>query len=158
VICFTAGDVGLDSINSINAVVAALDLQLVRLLRKAMSPGGNGSIAGIGPAPTFIAPRTGAHPERAISPRPVVHPQPRFAPRPVHHPEPRFEPASPRCAGAPVVVIEVTEPPGKTHSPIEPPWKVQPWETPLPPRPKVKVQVRPPDKIISKGSLIDLFC
>jgi hypothetical protein len=150
--------VSLDSINSINAVVAALDLQLVRLLRKAMSPGGNGSVAGIGPAPSSIAPRAGSQPEPRIAPRPVIHPEPRFAPRAVHHPEPRFEPANTRCGGPIAVIVETAEPAGKTKSPIEPPWKVLPWETPLPPRPEIKLRVQPPDKIISKGSLIDLFC
>jgi len=44
------------------------------------------------------------------------------------------------------------------RSPIEPPWKVLPWEeAPCPaPPPKIKVVPPPPD-VIHKGSLIDFF-
>jgi hypothetical protein len=59
----------------------------------------------------------------------------------------------------PVVVVAPTEE-KSSDSPIQPPWKVLPWEN----RPaerarpihKVKVVIGPPD-MCSKGNVIDLF-
>jgi len=131
----SAADVGL--------IVAALDLNLVRLVRGAMAPNPNGkAVAFIGPAPTNA---------RFLS-RPVVHPTPRFEPRPVIHPRPRVEPLP--CACEPPHEPEM---PVRSKSPIEPPWKVLPWEEPpAQPAPKVKLAIYRPD-VVSKGSLIDFF-
>lgn len=141
--------------SNLGATLAALDLSLVRLLRGAMSPGGNGSVAGIGPAPSNVMPRPNAQPEPVIEPRDRYHPTPRFEPRPVHHPEPRFTQRE-DISLPPIVVLEA--PPCRSDNPIEAPWEVLPWEKPLPPPPEIKVWIKPPDRVISKGSLIDLFC
>ena len=135
--------------------LAALDLSLVRLLRGAMAPGGTGAVTALGPAPTNAASRAHAQPEPVVEPRLRYHPTPRFEPRPVHHPEPRFSPRE--DIGLPP--IEVVEPSDcRSKNVIEAPWQVFPWEKPLPPPPVIKVYVKPPDKVISKGSLIDFYC
>lgn len=151
---------GLDG--NIAAVVAALDLKLVRLLRDAMNntPGGAAPAGLVGPAATFEGRRT-AGPEPRIAPRPVVHPTPRFEPRPVIHPEPRVD--SPVY---PCVVVEVRVDPPESKCPIEPPWRLLPWESAAAPAQaeslaqpahRVKPRIRQPD-IVGKGVLIDLFC
>lgn len=140
---------------NIGATLAALDLSLVRLLRGAMSPGGNGSVTGLGPAPSNITARPNAQPEPVIEPRVRYHPTPRFEPRPVHHPEPRFAPRE-DIGLPPIEIVEASD--CRSKNLIEAPWQVLPWEKPLPPPPEIKVWVKPPDKVISKGSLIDLFC
>lgn len=144
------------AIGSVNPAItlAALDLSLVRLLRGAMSPGGNGAVTALGPAPTNIASRAGAQPEPVIEPRVRYHPTPRFEPRPVHHPEPRFVPRE-DIGLPPIEIVEATE--CRSKKAIEAPWQVLPWEKPLPPPPVIKVYIRPPDKVISRGSLIDFY-
>lgn len=143
-----------------NLLVAALDLNLVRLLRGAMraadAQGAAGGSAaggcGCGPAATY-EPRPHVHPEPVIEPRPHLHPQLRIEPRPVLHPTPRVNTTLPIEQGGPVECIEVC----KARSPIEPPWKVLPWPVEGP-RVTVKVKrIRPRTDIITKGSLIDCF-
>jgi hypothetical protein len=139
-------------------IVASLDLQLVRLLRDAMhtadaSAGRGTAVSGLGPAPTHIERRFRIQPEPEILPRKRIEPEPRIEPRKVIRPADRFEPRESDLVPVPV---ECYKPCRK--SPIEPPWKVLPWEQPPCPRvePKIKVVVRPPD-IVHKGSLIDFF-
>ena len=143
--------------SSVSAIVAALDLQLVRGLRAALQDDIRHGVHPLGPAPTsqFLG-RHRHEPEPVIEPRRHIHPTPHFEPRPVHHPEPKFAPrealdphACPPCPPLP-------EDPGGTCA-IQPPWKVRPWEQPVPIKREVKVVVVRPD-IVSKGSLIDFFC
>jgi len=146
------GDVSLDVSGQARAdlLVAALDLELVRLLRAAMRPDAQvGRASPLGPAPSTIQPRHRLHPAPRFEPRAVVHPAPRFEPRQVIHPQPLVAPPAP---------AQPTEPqqPRRADCPIQPPWRVLAWETPLPPPPKIKLIVYRPDTI-SKGSLIDLF-
>ena len=148
---------GADSIPSL--LVAALDLQLVRSIRDAIRTAdiesGRGQPAsGLGPAPTLIERRFRIEPEPEILPRKRIEPEPRIEPREVIRPADRYEPRDERdLIPVPVECYK----PCKKHT-LEPPWKVLPWEQPLPCRvePKVKVVVRPPD-IVHKGSLIDFF-
>jgi hypothetical protein len=139
---------------SVSAIVATLDLQLVRLLRAAMADGAQRATA-LGPAPTnvHIEPRKRLEPEPRFEPRTVYHPTPHFEPRPVYHPAARYvptDPAAPLCDASP------TDPdPGRCK--IQPPWKVRPWEAPVPMKTEVKVVLVRPD-IVNKGSLIDFFC
>lgn len=146
-------------------LVAALDLQLVRLLRDAMADNGPGRgtpATELGPAPTLIERRFRIHPEPVIEPRRRIEPEPRIEPREVIRPADRYEPSG-GCDPA-VVVVPVPVPVEcygtyKRPPAIEPPWRVLPWEQapqPAPVRPKVKVEMRPPD-IVHKGSLIDFF-
>src|SRR5438128_2501807 len=103
------------------------------------------------------APRGGfaAMPAARFEPRPVIHPTPRFEPRPVAHPTPRFEPrpierASKTCPDGLLPACSAPcapEHPRIGKSPIQPPWKVLPWEKPLPPAPVVKVVIRRPDNV-----------
>ena len=148
---------GRDLQNNVSLVVAALDLQLVRLLRGAICtadlssrPGGAGGA--FGPA-AVIEPRPRHHPDPLIEPRPRIHPTPRFEPRPVIHPTPRLEALLNDAArSAPPSPC----PPCPHTSPLQPPWKVLPWDQP-PARPAlIKVNVLRPD-IHHKGSLLDLF-
>ncbi|MGB7159671.1 MAG: hypothetical protein WBD40_16510 [Tepidisphaeraceae bacterium] len=135
---------------SVNAIVATLDLQLVRLLRAAFLD--DAKLAGHGaiiPEP-IIEPRLRHEPEPFIEPRKHVHPTPYFEARPIIHPAPRIAPAE-----DPSLPPLPEDPGGKC--PIQPPWKVRPWEAPVPMKREVKVVVVRPD-IVSKGSLIDFFC
>ena len=143
--------------SSVNLLVAALDLKLVQLVRGAMRAADAQGHPGAGdlfvPSPV-IEPRRRFHPEPAIEPRRHIRPEPRIEPRPVHRPDD----ASPsRCA--PVVVVAPADT-KSSGSPIQPPWKVLPWETPPAERPrpvhKVKVVIGPPD-MSSTGNVIDLF-
>jgi hypothetical protein len=150
--------VGLDS--SVGLIVATLDLQLVRLLRAAMRHGE------VGPGDDMRL----IHPEPVIRPRHRAGPEPIIEPRPHVRPEPMFEPREKlRADGIPVACCdsiapftcaEPVEKASPSSSPIEPPWKVLPWEdrpipAPRPPR-KIKVIVTRPDSYC-KGSVIDLF-
>ena len=153
-----ASVVGLES--SVGLVVAALDLKLVRLVRAAMQ-GGAGPAGGLGgtvhPAPV-IEPRRRIEPDPVIEPRPHVRPEPEFTPRQ------RLGGGGLRCdcyqQSAPTSA-EPVEKVSRSTSPIEPPWKVLPWELPLDshrvrPLRKIKV-IQPPPDMQCKGSLIDLF-
>jgi hypothetical protein len=143
--------------SSVAAVVAALDLKMVRLLRRAM----NGGCAPCGPIETCPAdefkPRKRHEPEPVIEPRKRIEPTPYFEPRLRIRPRPEI--VSPPCAqSAPAAPVEAATRPS---CPIEPPWKVLPWERGAafpPPRPvrKIKVFVSRPDSYC-KGSVLDLF-
>ncbi len=151
---------GLES--SVGLIVASLDLRLVRLVRAAMHPNNGSQGPGgpdrlIVPAPN-VAPRQRPHAEPAVEPRPRVRPEPVFEPRAVLRP---VNEAS-IGRGDVCVIVEVEKADATSGgSPIEPPWKVLPWENPPAPRfarpvQKVKVVNGRPD-IISSGTLIDLF-
>ena len=150
--------VGIDS--SVGLVVAALDLKLVKLLRAAMQPGG-GAPGGM----RLI------HPQPVVEPRKRIEPDPVFEPRPRVRPEPAFEARQmlglavtrPECCDgyAPIAPTEPVEKGAHSSSPIEPPWRVLPWEdrplsAPVRYVPKIKVIRARPD-IQCKGSVIDLF-
>ncbi|MGE5608553.1 MAG: hypothetical protein ACM359_04825, partial [Bacillota bacterium] len=67
--------------SNIAAAVAALDLQLVQMLRQAMNtpnPGSGCPVSGLGPAPTNIEPRFRIHPTPLIEPRFRITPTPRI--------------------------------------------------------------------------------
>ena len=145
-------------------LVAALDLNLVQLLRGAMraadiASGRTEPVSALGPAPT-------PPPDRFDR-------EPVFQPRKVYHPEPKVEPRqlisidAVKRQSAPAK-IEVKSEPLETQpcccdtikpeveSPLAPPWRQPIWATPVPPTPKVKIVKIRPD-IINKGSLIDFF-
>jgi hypothetical protein len=142
---------------SVSLIVASLDLQLVRLIRGAMRVAdmqGGGGTGGLPLASTVnrdIQPQPKLKQHQQIEPRPVFHPTPYFAPRPVIHPQPRVV-NPPPVACAPV---EPEKEP-RSHCPIQPPWKLLPWQTPIPPRPVIKTVVHRTD-VVNKGSLIDMF-
>ena len=138
---------------SVSAIVAALDLKLVQGLRAALQDDVPRGVHPLGPAPNQILPRPRIEPNPVIEPRQRITPAPRFEPRPVYHPAPRFEPRGHACPPPEAPLPE--DPGGKC--PIEPPWKVRPWETPVPIKLEVKVVQLRPD-IVHKGSLIDFFC
>ena len=143
---------GRDLENNASLLVASLDLQLVRLLRDAIRTADLSSGAGapgFGPA-AVVEPRPRHHPDPLIEPRPRVRPTPRFEPRPVIHPTPRIEASLNDAA-------RVAPPdPCPPRSPLQPPWKVLPWEQVVSPPALIKINVVRPD-IHHKGSLIDLF-
>ena len=157
--CRCAG-VGLES--SVGLIVASLDLRLVRLVRAAMHPGNgpHGPDRLIRPGPT-IEPRKRHEPEPVIEPRKRHEPEPVFEPRPVHRP---VRVAS--IARSDVCVVVEVQKTGETSSgsPIEPPWKVLPWERASEAAPirfarpvqRVKLVTRRPD-IPCSGSVIDVF-
>ena len=136
----------------VSLIVAALDLQLVRLLRGAMAGSAKAGCRAtpLGPAPGHLHPdaRPTVEPAPRFEPRPVVHPTPRFEPRPVIHPKPAEAPQ----AGPPLN----PEKPRPLPVVFEPPWKVLPWEIPAEPAPKVKLIVHRPD-VKTKGTMLDVF-
>jgi len=106
-------------------------------------------------------------PNREIEPRLRFHPEPVIERRRHIVPEPKIEPRLVRSVDGgypcpcPPVVVEVAPADAKSSgSPIQPPWKVLPWDAPPAetPRPvhRVKVVIGPPD-MCSKGNVIDLF-
>jgi hypothetical protein len=130
---------------SIDLTVAALDLQLVRLLRSAMQPKVRQAAACPPPRPVLV---------QRLTPQPVkVQPLPCTASLPLvlYRTEVHVVPVHAAAAGQ--------EPGAARTSPAEPlppPWKQPAWEQPIDPPPQIKVTVHRPD-IISKGSLIDFF-
>jgi hypothetical protein len=151
--------VALDS--NINLIVATLDLQLVRSIRDAIHSADAASgklfpVASIGPAPNpdrFFRQELRA-PEPVYKPRRHIHPEPLYERRPVIHPTVRVEPKPDfrRPEPCPEVI-----PAHKSTNPIQPPWKVLPWNQP-PAQPAVLVKrvVQRVD-IHHKGNLLDLF-
>ncbi len=138
---------------SVSAIVAMLDLKLVRGVRAALQDDAKHPAAtALGPTPQQMLPRQRIEPEPYIEPRRHITPTPHFEPRPIHHREPTFAPGDALWSPSTPVVKD----PGG-ESPIQPPWKVRPWEAPVPIKLEVKVvQVRP--DIVHKGTLIDFFC
>lgn len=152
----------MDLVANVSLIVATLDLKVVKDIRGAIrsadiASGKGQPAAFIGPAPT-PPPPLGADQEARIEPRLVIHPDPLIEPPLVFHEAPRFEASAPVHVPVP---IEVEPTPAPSHSssqksPIQPPWAVMPWQTPVQIPPKVKVTIIRPD-IINKGSLIDFF-
>ena len=142
---------------AIDAVVAALQLKEVQLLRAAMRAAERQSKPGslpFTPAP-ILEPRRHIHPEPRFEPRPVIHPTPRFEPRPVIHPTPRIEAERLNCpctAAAQEVVVRKA--PGEL--PLKAPWQTAVWAIPPQPAPKVKLARHHPDTP-AKGVLLDFF-
>lgn len=146
-------------------LVAALDLNLVQLLRGAMraadiASGRREPVSALGPAPTPPPDRFEREP--VFQNRRVVHPEPKFAARTVAHV------ASAKQLPAPAKLAIETHAPEiepcccsitikpEVESPLAPPWRQPIWATPIPPTSKVKIVKIRPD-IINKGSLIDFF-
>ena len=147
--------VGLDS--HVSLVVAALDLELVRLVRAAMRGDCRCDGKVIHPEPR-IEPRKRIEPEPRIEPRKRIEPTPVFEPRKKHRQDEVGSCCAACVSAAPVESVEkVPHPP----CPVEPPWKVLPWDERVRSAPvravrRIKVlRVRP--DIQSKGSVIDLF-
>ncbi len=141
---------------NVSLLVAAFDLKVVQLLRQAIrtadiSSGKGQPVAGLGPAPSTATtePRLHFHPTPYYEPRPHLHPTPFYEPRPILHCRPIEE-----CPCVPIPTDPIKS--NITKSPIEPPWKVLPWQNPLPLRPKLKVVIKRPD-VVSKGVLFDAF-
>jgi len=139
--------------STVNLLVATLDLNLVRLVRGAMRAADARGDRLVVPAPT-VEPRRRFHPEPLVEPRPHVRPEPFFEPRPVHRAD---DTRSIECP----VPVEVSRTDAKSStSPIQPPWKILPWEQPPAQRPrpihKVKIVIGPADGC-GKGNVIDLF-
>ncbi|HEY8668594.1 MAG TPA: hypothetical protein VIL86_18250 [Tepidisphaeraceae bacterium] len=141
----------------VNLITATLDLQLVRLLRGAIRTAdiASGVRRDIAPQPT-IEPRQHFHPEPIIEPRRHIHPQPKLDPRSILRALPACPP--PSCQPCPIPSEPAPDPVTRCKHPnaILPPWKQPIWNTPIPPRPIVKLLIHRTD-IINKGSLIDLF-
>jgi hypothetical protein len=140
--------------------VAALDLNLVRLLRAAMRPGGP---CGCGPL-DLIHPGARFEPRKRVEPTPLIEPRPHVRPEPVFEPRMKVRGAGGAecCGGCAQVAPAAPEAaPRPLTSPLEPPWKVRPWEDravadrPRPVR-KIKVVMTRSDSYC-KGSVIDLF-
>jgi hypothetical protein len=144
--------------SSVNLIVATLDLQLVRLVRDAMRAADGAQGAGL------IRPAPVVEPRHRHQPEPVIEPRLRHRPAPVIEPPMKMRSgdavwAYTQCV-SPVTEPVSTENVSRSTSPIEPPWKVLPWENRPLPAPRVvrniKVIVGRPD-IQSKGNVIDLF-
>ena len=137
---------GLES--SINLLVTAMDLKLVQSVVRAMR-----AVDGPCRPGSLIRPAARIEPRKVIEPTPrfesrvVYTPTPRIEGRWVHHPEPRIDnPAAPPSS---------PEAPRPIQWPIQPPWKVLPWDNMPQPAP-LKVIHKPPD-VSTKGRLFDVF-
>jgi hypothetical protein len=140
--------------SNIQAIVATLDLQLVRLIRDAInSPGAGGKT--LGASDPQIAPRKTIEPEPEFSPRQKVTPSPQILSGEVTYAPPKIIPLPP-CYAAPVE----SETSVRTKSPIEPPWRLVPWSDKFPSAPApLPVKPRPPRPDLAvRGRLIDAFC
>lgn len=137
-------------------IVAKLDLQLVRMIRQAIRTADAASGKGGGSPAAVIAPRPQIHPTPHFQPRPVIHPTPRIEPRLVYRPktiEPRLAP------GISSLPPEAPRERSAHKLPIEPPWKVMPWQSPAPAAPAAP-KLKPVDKhpdVANKGTLLDVF-
>lgn len=153
----------------ISLLVAALDLKLVQLVRGAirtadLSSGKGAPASGLGPAPNpDIGLRRHLEPEPVIEPRRHIHPTDYYEPRQVIHPKPCVAPCpcppAPLCPPEPDYYPPIPIAPVATYatsSPIQPPWKILPWQNPPAARPIVKIVIKRTD-IVHKGSLIDCF-
>ncbi|HRK30731.1 MAG TPA: hypothetical protein PLD59_06600 [Tepidisphaeraceae bacterium] len=138
--------------SNISLLVAAIDLQVVRLIRGAMADGGPSAGCGDGDC-ARIGPRRSVTPEPEIHPRFAITPEPEIEPRIVVHPDPAIE-------RTPTLYAGPTEPEHRRDlpNPIQPPWAVLPWEQPLPPPPAtevVKLIRYRPDRF-RRGVLVDV--
>jgi hypothetical protein len=145
-------------------IVAASGLEVVQLLTGAMRAADKASAADAGHGPNanpdfgpaaIYEPAARAHPEPTIAPRQVIHPSPRIEPRLIEHPAKEL-PVLNSCALPPITMERSHIDP----SPIQPPWKVLPWECPNAPALMVKLVVFQPDNTCNglyKGSVIDCF-
>jgi len=138
---------------NLSLLVAAIDLQVVRLIRGAIADDGPMSVRGVDRAD--ISPRVSITPEPDIEPRRTITPEPFIEGRPVYHPDPAIEPLPTLYAGP-----AQPEHACRHANPIEPPWKVLPWEQPLPPAERqqvVKVLRYRPDRL-RRGVMVDVIC
>lgn len=143
-------------------VAAVLDLELVRLLRQAIRVAdlsGHKACDILGPGDCHdecdrYEPCHHVCPEPKYEPRRHIHPTPVIEPRKVLHPAPRVVESEQELSCPAECDAECPRP--GSESPIQPPWKVLPWQEPAKPAVKIKVVRYRPD-IIHKGSLIDFF-
>src|SRR5262249_51022225 len=139
--------------SSIGLITAKLDLQLVRMLRQAMRVADLSSGCGChgDPEPRLcVEPRPRLHPSAVIEPRQRISPAVRIEPRKVAHPRPIELNSTPQASLSHPEDVRVTK------SPIQPPWRVLPWEKLAPPAPKLKVDIRRFD-VPAKGTVLDVF-
>ena len=132
---------------SASLLIAKLDLNIVRLLRRAMQPRRDGCRSS-----TKYQDRQIIHPQPRIEPRRVLHPNPTYSPRIVD----RHSKTNPQSIviEVPVVVPQTTN---RVAPPVlEAPWKKIPWQNPLPPVELIKVFATNPDEH-RKGQRIDCF-
>jgi len=142
-----------------NLIVAALDLNLVRLLRAAMAPielpGAPAGPGAVSAAATYEPPQH-IHLDPIIEPREHIYLRPLIEPRPIIHLKPAVEPDGPSCVATESRDARATECRPDATFPIQPPWAILPWQEAPKAQVHVKV-VRYRTDIISKGSLIDCF-
>jgi hypothetical protein len=151
-VCFYLGVVSAALPSNIALLVAALDLQLVRLVRGAMADGAPAESGIRAVDRAEISPRFSIEPEPDIQPRRSISPEPEIEPRLVMHPDPAIE-------RTPTLYAGPTEPEHHRddRNPIQAPWEVLPWEQPLPVVNEVhivKVLRYRPDRF-RRGVLID---
>lgn len=139
--------------SNVQALVAALDLKLVRLIRDAIDHT-DAELLRFDRC-DLIDQRRRFEPEPEIEPRKTIQPSPEMIPGDVYQASPRIEPLP--AVFAPPVESAAT---CRTKSPIEPPWKVVPWSAKFPPEPSpAPVKPRPPRPDLAvRGRLIDAIC
>jgi hypothetical protein len=134
-------------------IVAAFDLKVVQLLTQAIRTAdlsGAAERAGNTPAAIFEQ-RPHIHPTPVYEIRPHIHPTPYYEPRPVIHPHPRVEQMNLACPDRPAPLS-----PMNLENPIQPPWKILPWQNTPQSRQTVKIHLIRTD-VVHKGTVLDLF-
>ncbi len=135
----------------IDALVAAFDLEEVRLLRDAIRT----TEAANRPGTRHLEPAAVYEPRRHIHPEPIIEPRRHIRPDPLI--QPRRTPPTDKGTLNPCPCATSEPPPTiPAENPIQPPWKSLPWRQP-PPAAPLKLTILRPDIHISKGSLLDLF-
>lgn len=151
---------GVSLADQASLIIAALGLNLVRLLRGAIQAADEQAAAR---APTTLTPAAIYEPREVIRSQPIVVPAEHIYSRPIIEPRPAI------AAENASIPAESTSTPGvgsehpcrhapdrQTPDPIQPPWAVLPWQEPPKQQVRVKV-VRYRTDIVNKGSLIDSF-
>jgi hypothetical protein len=140
-------------------VVATMDLKAVQSVVTAIRVADLSGAATVGKAlHDRYEPGRVFHPDDRYERRRVIEPEPEYETRrALLAPQPErlaLQPISPEPAGASACSCDGVA--AKSKHTIEPPWSKVPWHEPMPPRPVVKVVVRPPD-VVNTGRLIDFY-
>lgn len=145
-------------------IVAASDLNVVRLIRRAMraadiASGRGQPVSGLGPAPDCYRAcwrnRRHYEPTPVYEPRQHIHPAPVYEPRTVNYSVRYVAQPEPVVVPPPIQIVVETEP-AAVRTPFPPVWKtLPPVEVEAPARRPIKIERHHPDNR-HRGMVIDV--